>query len=503
MKHFKIVIVVLAGFTIFSCTKLDENFRGELEQSATGNIDPALLLTGVYQSINGVFQQGNVWHLGQHSSDETIGPTRGPDWDDNGEWRALHLHTWNGDNSHIRDGFRDLLSAQFAASNMLQFNPSAQQAAEARYIRALTMFCVLDGWNQVPYREDLTDYTKTPVTLKGAEAADFIIGELNAIVNDLPDGSGPAYVASKNAARALLMKTYLNKGAFANRESPTFDNGDMAQVVTLADQIINSGKYSLADNIFDNFAPTNDAISSENIFTLRNEPGVTGGNVRGMWFQVLHYNQNPGGWNGFATLSDFYDKFESGDSRREQSYPGMTDISGIKAGFSIGQQYDGNGNMLFDRRGNPLAFTREVSIKETGNNLEITGIRVHKYPIDYVANGDQARNDYVIFRYADVLLMKAEAQFRSGNTGDALTIVNNIRAKRKASALGSVDLNAILDERGRELYWESWRRQDLIRFGKFLQPWQEKPSDDPKNLLFPIPSDQLAVNPNLEQNPGY
>ncbi len=294
MKHFKIVIVVLAGFTIFSCTKLDENFRGELEQSATGNIDPALLLTGVYQSINGVFQEGNVWHLGQHSSDETIGPTRGPDWDDNGEWRALHLHTWNGDNSHIRDGFRDLLSAQFAASNMLQFNPNAQQAAEARFIRALTMFCVLDGWNQVPYREDLTDYTKTPVTLKGAEAADFIIGELNAIVNDLPDGSGPAYVASKNAARALLMKTYLNKGAFANRESPTFDNGDMAQVVTLADQIISSGKYSLSDNIFDNFAPTNDAISTENIFTLRNEPGVTGGNVRGMWFQVLHYNQNPG-----------------------------------------------------------------------------------------------------------------------------------------------------------------------------------------------------------------
>ncbi len=98
--------------------------------------------------------------------------------------------------------------------------------------------------------------------------------------------------------------------------------------------------------------------------------------------------------------------------------------------------------------GNPLAFTREVSIKETGNNLEITGIRVHKYPIDYVANGDQARNDYVIFRYADVLLMKAEAQFRSGNAAGALATVNTIRAKRNASALSSVDLNSILDERG-------------------------------------------------------
>jgi hypothetical protein len=149
-------------------------------------------------------------------------------------------------------------------------------------------------------------------------------------------------------------------------------------------------------------------------------------------------------------------------------------------------------------------FSREVKLRETDpNTLERTGIRVIKYPFDQGTSGDQKNNDYVIFRLADVMLMKAEAQVRTGNAAGALLIVNQIRTRRGATALASVDLNALLDERGRELYWEGWRRQDLIRFGKFLQAWQEKPASDAKALLFPIPSDQLAVNPNLKQNPGY
>ena len=125
-----------------------------------------------------------------------------------------------------------------------------------------------------------------------------------------------------------------------------------------------------------------------------------------------------------------------------------------------------------------------------------------KYPIDYTG-GEQADNDYVIFRLADVMLMKAEALLRTNNAPAALIIVNAIRAKRGATPLTSLDLQGLLDERGRELYWEGWRRQDLIRFGKFLEPWQEKPTDDPKYLIFPIPAEQLAVNPNLTQNEGY
>ena len=111
--------------------------------------------------------------------------------------------------------------------------------------------------------------------------------------------------------------------------------------------------------------------------------------------------------------------------------------------------------------------------------------------------------------------MMAEAYLRTtdaGGTGPSLTLVNQIRQARGASTLASISLvnasntydpGTLLAERGRELYWESWRRQDLIRFGVYLIPWDLKTSDDPKNLLFPIPQAQIIANPNLKQNPGY
>jgi hypothetical protein len=507
MKYIKLFFFLFITLVTFSCTKLDERFRSELEQSNAASVPASQLLISAYNSIGGPYQTGDVWHIGQHTTDETIAPTRGPDWDDNGQWRALHAHTWNADQGQIGGAFNGLLGAQFSASNVLQFNPSAQQKAEARFIRALSMFSVLDGWNQVPFREDLTNYKVLPKTLVGTEAADFITSELNDIINDLPD-TGPAYVANKDAAKVLLMKLHLNKGVFANRAAPTFDAGDMNQVITLADQIIGSGKYTLADIFFDNFAPDNDVKSKENIFTFYNQNGDRGSNVQGATFQVSHYNMNPGGWNGFATLSDFYDKFETTDQRKGMYYAYSAGLPNPgkrqNVGFLVGQQYDLTTDApLKDRKGNPLSFTREVNLRETGDNLEVTGIRVIKYPYDYPHLNAQNDNDWALFRYADVLLMKAEALMRTGKEAEALVIANLIRAKRLATPLAGLSLDQLLDERGREMYWEGWRRQDLIRFGKFLVPWQEKPTDDPRNLLFPIPSNQLAVNPNLQQNPGY
>jgi starch-binding outer membrane protein, SusD/RagB family len=506
MKRYKILFFCFF-FTLglAACTKLDEKFESELEAQQSSNIPVADLLRGAYNALaNPYMHEARLWAAQEHTSDEMLGPTRGGDWDDNGAWRVLHSHSWTPDHAYLRETFRELLQAQYAASNVLQFNPSVQQAAEARFIRALTIFSVADGWDQVPVRDDLKDLKKTPSVLKGPAALDFAIAELTAIITDLPNGTpATASVANKDAARALLMKCYLNKGAFANRQSPTFAAADMEQVITYANQIIANTNYRLSDNIFDNFAPDNDVKSTENIYTLYNKDGDRGGNVRARWFSELHYNQKPSGWNGFATLSDFYNLFGSTDLRRGGAYPGMTNISGVRTGFLIGQQFNENGVALNDRKGNPLVFTPEVKLKETGSNLEVTGIRVIKYPIDYTGSVEQADNDWVVFRLADVLLMKAEALLRTNKAADALAIVNALRAKRGATALASLNLQAMLDERGREMYWEGWRRQDLIRFGKFLQPWQEKPTDDPKYLIFPIPSDQLAVNANLTQNEGY
>jgi hypothetical protein len=504
-KSLSLLLLLSAGF--FACTDLEETLQEDLtknvaEEYLNANTDVTALLRGCYDGLRLPFQdQSRFWAAQSHTTDEQLGPTRGGDWDDNGVWRVLHNHTWTEDHSFLGSTFNELLQVVFSTTNVLNFNATDQQKAEARFLRAFVIFSVADGWNQVPYRQPGENLLNAPNVLKGAEALDFVISELNDILPTLPDG--PTNRANKNAAKGLLMRAYLNKGTFADRSNPTFPTADMTQVITLADQIIATNQYSLDDNYFDNFAPNNDQVSSENIWTAENIGGSNSGPVRSRWFCTLHYNQNPSGWNGFATLSDLYDSFEDTDMRKKADYPGMTEVGGINAGFLIGQQKDQNGTELNDRKGNKLAFTREVALTETGNNLEITGIRVIKYPIDY-ANGDNVNNDYVYLRYADVLMMKAEALFRNGNAGDALTIVNQIRTKRGASALGALTADNLLAERAREFYWEGNRRTDLIRFGKYLTPFQEKPATDgPERLLFPIPASALAVNPNLEQNPGY
>jgi hypothetical protein len=386
----------------------------------------------------------------------------------------------------------------------------------------------LDGWDQVPFRStSLGDLTTTlPEVKKGTECADFLIAELNAAIPDLP-ATGNVSLATKNAARALLMKIYLNKGVYADRLAPTFSAADMNQVIALADQIL-AGSYTLGANFFDSFAPTNDVTGTELIYTLKADNGLGVGGNGPMYqdYSGLHYNMNPSGWNGFATLGDFYDKFSPTDKRRGGPgavagppapgqpgyYPGVTNVTGLWVGLLFGQQYNQSGTALLDRKGNPLSFTKEVALKETGNNLEVTGIRVMKYPAD-LAHQFPWDNDLVVFRLADVLLMKAEAILRGGTGttvapygGTALSIINYIRthASRGVAALGAVTLTDIYDERGRELYWENWRRNDMVRFGTFLAAKDLKPEvSGNERIIFPIPNEQLVINPNLAQNPGY
>ena len=96
---------------------------------------------------------GGVISLSEVTTDELIAPTRGPHWDDNGIWRQLHQHRWNGDNTLVTGCFNDLNGVVFAATDLLQFNPTRAQAAVARFYRAWAMYWVLDFFDQVPYRD--------------------------------------------------------------------------------------------------------------------------------------------------------------------------------------------------------------------------------------------------------------------------------------------------------------------------------------------------------------
>ncbi len=543
MKNIKVsfnYLLVIGLVAIASgCTKLKENLNGTLtraEVTATlGSAGTGLLLNAAYADLGGPLTgQDLLFSLEENTSDEALVPTRGGDWDDNGVWRVLHAHTWNADHAYILNVFNALNKASYDATNVLSFNPSAAQAAEAKFIRALVLYYQLDLYGQYPIREPGEDVRNPPLVRSGADAINFIIAELNAALPNLP-ATNPPTRATPDACRTLLMKCYLQKGAFINRAAPTFDAADMNQVITLGNAIINSNKYSYSTNYFDNFNPNNSANLREAIFTYPNESGTAANNsgIAARWNMTLHYNQytpaNPNaGWNGFTTISDFYNAFNTGAGTTAfgpadtlldpriggRYYQGTTNISGLRPGFLVGQQFNEAGVAIKDRKGAPLAFTPAIAtdMKETGSNLEVTGIRVVKYPPDYANYGGPAGNDLMIFRYPDVVLMVAEAKARNGDNAGALTMVNALRASRGAPALSTMTLvnpnnvedpKTLLAERGRELYWEVVRRTDLIRFGVFLKPWQYKTVNDAKNLVFPVPNQALSVNPNLKQNAGY
>jgi hypothetical protein len=536
-----LLLIILAG-----CTNLKEKYVQTVPQdqvvAAMGPQFPTLLLTGAYNDIPSPFVgQDEVFSLEENVADESLVPTRGGDWDDNGVWRVLHNHSYNADHAQVTQVFNNLNKLNFDATNVLQYNPSKEQAAEARFLRALSLYFLLDLYNQFPFRNPGDNLLLAPKVYSGDSAVLFIINELNLAIPDLAAGNGMTK-ANADAAKLLLMRLYLNRGAFDNRAQPTFADADMQQVITLGNSIINEGKYSYMANYFDNFSSANGS-STEGIFAYPASSGVSANNpgMDARWMMTFHYNefdaQAPNaGWNGFSTISDFYNAFSTTgtpmvggptdtafDTRlggRVLSNLQATKASGIRPGFLIGQQYDQNGVKLKDRKGNLLIFDPNIAANmiETGSNLEVTGIRISKYVPDFSdASGkyysSNPGNWLMLMRYPEAVLMVAEALLREGTPDPvtALTLVNQVRAARGAAAMagpltlngtGLHDPNALLSELGREFYWESHRRTDLIRYGQFLTIWQYKPADNAQYLLFPIPNSALALNPNLKQNPG-
>ncbi|WP_271783625.1 RagB/SusD family nutrient uptake outer membrane protein [Aquimarina algiphila] len=508
----KICIYALSALSLvsvfYSCTDLEEELNQNLtaeEAAIAGSASDAL--NAAYDRLKDFQHTDFMFVLMEHPSDEIAGPTRGADWDDGGAWRALHLHTWNSSHPRVVDSWGSTLSGIFRATEVLGFNPDTSQKAQAAFLRSLFIYTATDLFGTVPLREPGEDLAGLPsVTANRTEAIDIAIQELEAELNNLPTETNPA-IANIYAGHALLAKMYLNRAVYKATDADgtpqpgpfTFETADMNRVIELCDAIINSGNYSLEDDYFSSFSPTNTETSSEIIFVSQNTNDFAG-EIRRFNFMTLHYNQNPGSWNGFVTLSDFYDSFEDSDVRKSSVIPNLSENSGLTGGFLIGQQFDVDGNALEDRQGNPLVFTRDFAL---ANSEEVKGIRVVKYQPDYT-NINIPNQDFVFYRYADVLLMKAEALLRTGNTGGALDIVNTIRMQRSASMLGTLTEADLLAERGREMYWEGHRRNDQIRFGTLLDPVQERPTaSDRTKLVFPIPAEALATNPNLTQNPGY
>lgn len=490
----KYLLAFLAVSAFAACTDLEVQEKDSIVvEDAGGGFkagNPTDLLVASYKNLGTFTDQANIYALYEQPTDEMIPPTRGVDWGDNGVWRTLHTHSWDPTHSWVINSWNQLNERAFKCNEILASNPSQQEAAEAKFLRAFYTFHVMDLFGQVPFRDVNDGVTVNPKVLSRAEAFDFIVKDLNEALPQLPK-KGPAAQnpqASQAAANALLARLYLNKAVYtaANPTGPyNFDAGDMAKVIEYADKVTADG-YSLEDDYFTAFTT---AASKETIFTSPE------GTPQNRWFMTLHYNQDPSGWNGFTTLAEFYDKFEDGDQRKGKVTPkDSTKFAGIDRGFLIGQQYKDNGDPITDTRSQqPLKFTRDIVLAGAATEK---GIRVIKY---HPATAGQ----YILLRYADVYLMKAEALMRSGKSAEALKMVNDLRAKRSAKALSSLDEKAMLDERGRELYWEGVRRMDQVRFGTFDDTWTEKTTTDAFRVVYPIPQQALDSNPNLKQNDGY
>jgi hypothetical protein len=512
-KFSTIVLCTLGLFLASSCTDLEFENEAFIVPVGVGNADE--LLASAYGQLREFANERVIFGLSGHSSDEILGPTRGTDWFDGGVFQQMQRHTWDANHAFIQTSFNDLNLGVFRATQaMVGDGATPQIIAEAKTVRAYFWFHILDFWGITLDRGAEQGIEVNPVVRSSAESVAFLIADLESALPDLPDTSSPNRV-NKNSARALLAKLYLNKGVYEADDrstgSFTFAAADMNKVIEYVNDITASGNYSITAGVegyYNTFAERNDEQSSELIFSVPRAELV---DFKRRWNYTLHYNQKPSGWNGFATLSDFYDSFEDDDIRKGAEYNSETNpytsSTGTRAGFLIGQQLDEAGNSLTTRGGDPLAFSRDVDFAV---NTEEKGIRVLKYIPDFsggVDNADDPNNSYVLLRYGDALLNKAEAIHRGGtdpNGQTATDIIDEIRVARGLAA-GSLALSddTLLAERGRELYWEGWRRNDLVRFGKFLDEWQQKPASGPERILFPIPTPALLANPDITQNPGY
>ncbi|MEZ0538410.1 RagB/SusD family nutrient uptake outer membrane protein [Fibrella arboris] len=516
--------VLVGGAGINGCTNLDDKVFGALSSTdakqGSITLDPAATLQGAYQALNVIANsQGRTYALQEHPSDEMMGPTRGTDWDDFGVWRKLHQHTWDSQHTEVLNAWNDMNTGAFRATQAVYAAGSnAQLVAQARFLRGFFTSYIVDLFGRTPVRQVTDAADANPQVLSRQAASNFVISDLRAAFATLPTYTkATANLATKEAAAAMLAKMYLNRAVYnQNPSSPagpyTFAKADMDSAIYFSNQVIANTAFALnaKGKYFDNFHWDNDQRSSEMIFTIQNTATAQPGSVQNRYFMTEHYNQYIGAWNGFTTLSDFYNSFEANDERRSAQPSDLTPITGLTAGFQVGQQFGppaaGTTALvpLKDRSGNPLVFTPNVNI---GLANEVNGIRVIKYlpnPTTY----NNPTNDYILLRYADVLLMKAEAIARGGTDPQGQTaagIVNNLRTTRGATSLATVDLTAILAERGRELYWEGWRRSDEIRFGTFLNPVDQRATKSPDTaVLFPFPQQAIDSNPNLQpQNAGY
>lgn len=544
MKKYGFIYLLIA----VSCLPLFISCDGFLKEDARDGIDeedayrtlPDLYLNSVlslynyvggYADSQGLQGTGRgVYDLNTFTTDEAIMPTRGGDWYDGGFWQGLYLHQWGVNNDALQATWEYLYKVVMLSNKSVEriqkfqtkydFLELPLYLAEVRAMRAMYYYHLMDLFGRVPLVLSSSLSMKDVVQSERKEIFDFVVKELQEVAPMLSENrsnqSGDYYGRiTRPVVYFLLAKLALNAEVYTDNDwtdGARPDGRDIYftiegrqlnawQAVAAYCDRITAMRYRLEDQYETNFAVFNE-LSVENIFTIpMNKTLYT--NQMQYLFRSRHYNHAKayglGGENGSSATTDALRVFgydtEDVDPRFEKCY-------------FAGVVHDLKGNVIRLDDGTILEYRPwEVAVDISDTPYEKTaGARMKKYAIDANAtkDGKLMENDIVLFRYADVLLMKSEAKVRNGENGDAeLAQVRN----RVSASLRPATLETLLDERLLEFAWEGWRRQDLVRFGMFTRAYSNRPQlTDEENgytTVFPIPGNILDMNNRLVQNKGY
>ena len=531
-KNFSIVTSLLL---VFACTDLEEELHGEITNdiniagiSTGGSGGGGDALTAAFTALRnaGTANHGGYFSLQALTSDEALIAAKGGDWYDGGVLIELHRHTFTASNGFINNAWNQQYSGINTTNEMLASgNMDAGSKGQLRILRAYFYWRLMDLFGNVKI---VTAPGHKPPQATREEVFEFVESEILDVLgitsvstdmdlsNSLLGVDDNKYRINRYAALAILSKVYLNAEVYTG--TPRYEESAIA-----ASYVIDSGVYSLSDASYQVanlgrrpavssdpeklsgfaaiFAPNNEN-NPEIIFSVEYDEATAGGmNFSQM---TLHYssqftwNFQSQPWNGYATLTDFYKSFDDNDLRK-------------KASFIAGPQLDFGGSAVLDYASDdgdiPLVYTPEINELEP-NSLREAGARLGKYSFKQFGRPDMD-NDYVIVRLGELYLNRAEALARAANDWSlAAPDVNIIRTRAGLGPLTPVNADTFLAERGREMFQETSRRTDQIRFGVFTGPkstWQFKTSASEANRkLFPIPFEQIqASDGSLKQNPGY
>ncbi len=540
---------LLAGLTFNSC--LEEYPKGKIEEddAYTSAVEIERDLVGdLYNYIGGSTPshglQGTirgVYDWNSITTDEQMMPVRGADWDDGGFWNRLYNHKWTASDGELSSTWKYLYEVIARCNRSLYFIDRYRfrlvltneqydaYTAEVRGLRAMFYFYAMDMFGNIPLVTDYNESLENIVQSKRSTIYRFIFNELQEVaphlVYERSNWLGNYYGRfTRPVAYFLLAKLAINAEIYSDDNWTDENRPDGRDIFFDVDgerlnawqttiaycEAINelSMDYYLEENYGLNFSIHNES-SHENIFVIPMD-NTHYNNTFHYIFRSLHSAHGGAlGWgteNGTcATISTMHAYGIYADNPEQRDYSKVDPR--YYYNFFADTVYV-NDKLVDDGYGNPLVYhPLEVDEYLTGSPFERNGgARMAKYETDYTAynDGTLQNNDIVLFRYADVILMKAEAKVRNGESGqDEMNMIRERAFVDKREAT----LDNLLTERLLELMWEGWRRNDLIRFSKFTTRYDNRFNaiDDPKGFttVFPIPGDVLILNPNLHQNPGY